>query len=183
MLYFRLQNHLLRMVDHAGSYTTVVVGQFYYVHFTVFLFLHPEHKLCRKQKMLFLYLLINCSCSSGSLNVSGWKPKAERPNFSCMALKFFHKRSFLWSEVSLIAEILHEVSSHRLRSLKPGNLLILTPALSRVKSMASIAFSTRGRLSQIKPDMRTSWSASHRRTPCNKFKMEQFYFSLWESRE
>ena len=55
---------------------------------------------------------------------------------------------------------------HLLRSLKPGNLLILTPAFSLVKLMASMDFSTSGRLSQMKPAMITSLSLSHRRTPC-----------------
>ena len=65
------------------------------------------------------------------------------------------------------------VKINLLRSRKPGNLLILTPSLILLKSMASMAFSTRGMLSQMNPAMITSVVHSERRIPCNSNVCEQ----------
>ena len=94
-----------------------------------------------------LYLDINSFCSSGNLKVSGWNPNISLPNLVCILWKFFHNKSFL------------------LRSIKPGNLLIFTPCFSLLKSMASIVFSTRGKLSQMNPFIIISFSSSHLRMP------------------
>ena len=59
--------------------------------------------------------------------------------------------------------------SHLLRSRNPGNLFILTPSLILVKSIASMAFSTRGMLSQMKPAIITSVVHSDRRIPWENY--------------
>ena len=70
------------------------------------------------------------------------------------------------------------VKLNLLRSRKPGNLLILTPSLILLKSMASMAFSTRGMLSQMNPAMITSVVRSERRIPCNSNVCEQHSSNL-----